>query len=352
MPLPRSDQTFVDSLCYWLSTVAFVKDPIIGINCRYSADVSFPYPEWVSMLQFDYFDGDWVLTQKSVQVICSYSKNLVVLDMPQLNCAVEKLKAFPNLQKLLVAGLYSSNLEYVRSSLKFSNIERVVICSPEKCDFEPLPDIICTCFPFLLYFGFYGNSYAAENISIDFSGLPSSCKILSTELVYCSYFSGCKSIEKLNILCRSTNFDSLKAFRKIPSNINLLKIDFSDISSFSIQSSELLSLVVFLLEKFKTLEVLSLGHVFISSPFGNYAKDILSTVLNKILEGDDDYHISWFSKNQLAFCRDNDNLKMFILGKTCFRKKTVDATLFIDIDKLDSKLPMNSVVLPLELLTD
>ena len=355
LPLPRTDQSFIDNICEWLITTAFTEEPNISLNWC-SREVSFPYPELVSLLQFHDSDSNFFLSDSSLRAISSFS-NLTVLDMPYLNCAVEQLKCLPNLKVISVAGLYQSNLEDNAKFLKFPNIERLYLCSPEDEYFHNLPNIIRLCFPSIVCFGIYGNLAVSEDSAIDFSGLPSSCKILITELMYSGYFSGCKSVEKINIFFRDGSLDLLNNFLLSALNIKFLKISFGN---FSLHSSELLPIVLFILNGFTSLEVLCLDAVLLSDTYEVHEESDLCSIFVKILKGDKCFDSNSFFREQSEMrrlCRKNGNLKVLSLGKTCFVKKMVGAALFREIDNLDMELcwdmrPRDCVVLPLELLTD
>ena len=344
LPSRMLSQSYLRRLLDWLTEVALTKDSVISVRFQYLTTI-FPYPELVSDLSCGAWSFDFNRYNIDFQVI-SIFRDLTVLNIPHLHCDIVELKSFHKLKHLHVSSLSMTNS---RCPPNFSNIESLTFCSPDREYFDHLPLITKLCFPCIIYFGFYEAPLAHLSREIlDFSDLPSSCKFLKTNIEYLFYFAECKSIQNLNILFDVTYCRTLPYSPSTFLNVSLLNITFQ---KDYIVMPVLVPIVIFFLCNFRTVEVLCLDDV---------ALNTLSSTPNIFKTMIEDRHCTsnQFSKEQTEirqFCRDNKNLKVLSVGRTCWLKKTVSSAFLKELDDIAFSynwdlIKRNSVLLPFEML--
>ena len=342
-------QASLDNLLDWLKTVALRGDSNISVSFQ-NLDVYFACPELVSTLRF-FANDDSRLNEVAFQTLSDYC-NLTVLDIQLLECSVDKLMVFPNLNDLSVGGLYVSKHE---KCLTFSNVRCLAINNPENSGIAPLPGIIQIYFPSLVYFKLWSKSMVAKEKDIDFSELPCSCKFLTTDVVYLGCFTNCKHIENVNVLYRyDDNRDSIRYLLLSPLNLKLLKID---LDGPSMPSTRFLQLMTFMLSNLK-LEVLCSGNITLCerlTVYGERAESVISTHLDKMIEGAKNCDPNSFFEEQQEIrdlCRSNDQLKVLGFERTLLVRKTVNAAFIRKLDDIDFEYgwnlrPANSSIFPI-----
>ena len=212
--------------------------------CFFGSMASFDNPKLVAGLTF-YTSVEFRLSQPAFKVLSSYS-NLTVLNIFGSQLDVGNLKALPMLKSLAVGSLCDSTI----NTEKFEHIKSLFITEPVEDDIKQLPEIVSSCFPLLVYFEFRGNKQAVKENEPDFSGLPATCKFLSTEIEFIRYFLACcKNLQYINIFYSYSYYsmDLLNALSARSLSLQLLKISFDGTSIYSL---DLLQFVLFLLRKF------------------------------------------------------------------------------------------------------
>ena len=348
--IPEYNQTSVDKVVDWLRRFALTTDSSVSLILS-SSSVSCVNPELVSEIKFyEYEDG--YLNEAALQTFSSYLF-LTKLQLPFLQFAVEQLNAFPHL-KLLTVGGFSKSAN--RRFLPASKIEILVIQAPDAVDCDSLPDVIKFCFPFLIDFTFCGNVQAVKDFEVEFSNLPNSCTFLTTEIEYFRCFTKCEHIRNVSIfMCSFEDLALVKDLSFSSMEVSKLKIDFGH---YLLSSSQLLTIIVHMLEKFKTsLTIFSVDNIHLSDVRHDYVEksvcDLFSDFDNSLRNQKSiDSSISHLQSELKQLCSAS-KIQSVIFGKTAFVKKSTTSTFIQEMNQLEFKYgwklrPGPGVILPMD----
>ena len=323
---PRYCDMITDLPFKWFEQIKLNNNPSVEIFF-WALNFRLSNPEMISIARIVEFKNGIC-----PDVLLSFS-NLTELYLYGNNFEIDKFNYFPNLKVLSVGNLRHSNGSSFYKYPILPTMKYLKIICPEDNNVLSLPRIIEKCFPCLISIEFSHFRHSIQNMDLDFSNLPSSCKFLKTEARFLPFFAKCSNIKSVSIFYDS-NFDSIQVYLN-NSRINFLFLEIIFHHSPPVTLTSLTGHIINLLMYFHSIEALSFKH---SLPFKT------ETSAMSLFDGKADFDVADFLRSQVELRQlfVDWNLQLLILGKTAFMKKSGNPALLRELFPFAAFYPPHS----------